>query len=139
MESVRECLEAYGAARRCLVVELDALQSSRKLVDQLCSAAPGVREILAERLAAQERHCAETAAALYYRMESAQDRICRIDEPVLREILERRYLHGESIREIAAATHYSEGHVRRLHRSAMQKLEAVFSAQNERCGPSAAE
>lgn len=131
MESVRECLEAYGAARRCLVVELEALQASRKLVDQLCNTAPGVRKMLEERLEAQEKRCAETAAALYYCMESAQDRICRVDEPVLREILERRYLRGESIREIADATHYSEGHVRRLHRSAMQKLEEIFSAQSE--------
>lgn len=123
-QSIRARLEAYAATRRCLLVHLEQLRTARQLAERVCSTAPDTAPDLQPRLQDLEQRCTETASDLYYCMEEAECLIHQLSAPLHREILERRYLQEESFRQIAAATHYSEGHIRRLHRTALAELAA---------------
>ncbi|MBO5670476.1 MAG: hypothetical protein J6S41_02915 [Clostridia bacterium] len=123
-QDIRARLDAYAATRRCLLVHLEQLRTAKQLAERVCSTAPDTAPDLAPRLKDLTDRCTETASDLYYCMEEAQCLIHRLSVPLLREILERRYLQEETFRQIAAATHYSEGHIRRLHRAALAELAA---------------
>jgi len=123
-QDIRTRLVAYAATRRCLQIRLEQLRTAKQLAERICSTAPDTAPDLAPRLQDLTARCTETAADLYNCMEAAECLIHELTAPLLREILERRYLREESFRQIAAATHYSEGHIRRLHRTALAELAA---------------
>lgn len=48
--------------------------------------------------------------------------IATVPDAVLREVLERRYLHYQHWEQIAAEMHYSQRHILRLHGAALQRI-----------------
>ncbi len=48
--------------------------------------------------------------------------IAAVPDAVLREVLERRYLHYQHWEQIAEEMHYSQRHILRLHGAALQRI-----------------
>lgn len=53
----------------------------------------------------------------------AETLISGIGDPVLEEIIHRRYIDAESWRSIAKALGYSESHIYKLHKKAIKKIQ----------------
>lgn len=66
------------------------------------------------------------ARSVYLEVRAAID---RLRDPLLRDVLELRYIDGLALWQAADRLRVSERHARRLHRQAVQELEVPPSAQ----------
>lgn len=120
-ENVVDLLENCAAARRRFKAELKLLEDLRALENRAAQVMPEAGAALHARTQPIETRLSEAITALCAQIEQAQKVIGRVEEPLYREVLERRYLQQADFREIAEAMHYSERHVRRMHRAAVER------------------
>ena len=123
--NIADLLENYAAAKRRFAVELKLLEDMRALEKQAAQVLPEVSAVLHERAQPIETRLSETVLKLYAEIEQAQQVISRVKEPLYKEVLERRYLQQAEFKEIAQAMHYSERHIRRMHRAAIERAAEI--------------
>ena len=114
-------LASYAEADRAVARQIESLRRVRAYEKT-------VREVSAGRTGAKDR-LRETEAALEDAVRrwdrtrgDVEDAVGALEDPRLRELLERHYFQGETFREVAAAMHYSERHIARMHRQALEAL-----------------
>ncbi len=56
-------------------------------------------------------------------IEKIESEIATVDDLLLREILEQKYIYGYTLGEIATSTNYSKRQIERLHAKALNLLE----------------
>ena len=115
-------LAGYAQADRTVarrIEELRRAQEFERRIEALCpegaGEAPGC-------LREAERELAESVRGWMRARRAVEEAVGEVEDPKLREVLERRYLQGESLRCVAEAMHYSERHVARMHRRALDAL-----------------
>lgn len=86
-------------------------------------------DVLIKLEAQEERYLTEYSALLDKRREAI--RLISLEkDPVCQTILQRRYIVGERLEEVAAVMHYSEQHIRRLSERSISDLQKMSG--NER-------
>ena len=118
----RAFLSVYREAERTVELKLRELERVRRWSETLCTLAPRDRTAVKDRIRTVETELDSAVTLWSRRRNSVQRAIDGVDDPHLREILTRRYLHGEPLGQIADAMHYSQRHVMRLHRDALQAM-----------------
>lgn len=70
-----------------------------------------------------EKQLAEVISQYMQEREEAKNRIEKMDDETLREILYLRYISGKSLSAVAETMHYSDRQIIRLHGEALSKFE----------------
>lgn len=122
--SAKACLSSYRAVERSISLKLDELSHLRAIADRLAGNAwaPGtpLQDDVAQELRLAEAGLEHRVAELCVARRRVEAAIRSVDDEVLREILERRYLDAQTLEQIADAMHYTNRHVSRLHRRALE-------------------
>ncbi|MBP3704276.1 MAG: hypothetical protein J6I98_01970 [Clostridia bacterium] len=122
MSGELELLKNYAVSKRRVGVQLSVLEDLTALARRASKALPETAAILTERVEVLEKKLTAEITTLYAQIDQAEILISQLENPLWREVLERHYMQLEDFAEIAAAMHYSERHVRRMHRAALEKL-----------------
>ena len=122
MSGELELLKNYAVSKRRVGVQLSVLEDLTALARRSVKALPETAAILTERVEVLEKKLTAEITTLYAQIDQAEIMIGQLQNPLWREVLERRYMQQEDFAEIAAAMHYSERHVRRMHRAALEEL-----------------
>ena len=90
------------------------------------SSADRIPDTLAKIIEYEEQ--AERLKKIYIEIyETADQAVKAVENPVLREVLERRYFLYQKWEEIASEMHYSVDNVYKLHGKALQKITLNYS------------
>ena len=90
------------------------------------SSADRIPDTLAKIMEYEEQ--AERLKKIYIEIyETAEQAVKAVEDPVLREVLERRYLLYQKWEEIAEAMHYTPRRIYQLHGRALQKISLNFT------------
>jgi len=90
------------------------------------SSADRIPDTLAKIIEYEEQ--AERLKKIYIEIyETAEQAVKAVEDPVLREVLERRYLLYQKWEEIAEAMHYTPRRIYQLHGRALQKISLNFT------------
>lgn len=122
-----EVLQNYTVSKRRCAVKLTLLEDLRALAKRAADILPETASVLEERAKPLEARLSEEVLELYTQIGLAEDLIRQMQNPLFKEVLERRYMQQADYKEIAAAMHYSERHIRRLHRAALEQLPEFIS------------
>lgn len=119
----RAFLSVYQEAERTMELKLRELRRVRRWSEELRTLAPRDQNAAKDRIRSVEMELDSAVAHWSRRRRSVAAAIDGVNDPHLREILTRRYLHGEPLGQIADAMHYSQRHVMRLHRDALRVMK----------------
>ncbi len=77
-----------------------------------------------EQLTPQEklRYKSAVFACLEIRLQ-IEEKIKRVDDDLLSEVLRQKYVFGKTLEQIALTLNYSKRHIERLHIKALEKFE----------------
>lgn len=115
-------LESYADAERAMARKMEDLRQMQAALDALRETQGPAPTAAKDRVRAVERTL-EDAVRRWDRTRSAvEGAVANVQEQNLRELLERHYLRGESLRMAAENMHYSERHIARLHRQALRDV-----------------
>ncbi len=122
--TAKEYLQAYSQLHR----DLDRLTAEKAHWERLAGQA-GSAEAQAE-IGSLEREIDWKIAAAVEGRGRIEALISRLHNPMLREIICRKYILGETLERVAEEMNISERHVRRLHKKAIVLFAAWISAGN---------
>lgn len=121
-------LSQYLQAERSVSLKLDELSHLQSIQQRLLSAETHLAcddealVSITEKIAVQEKEMERALHAWYVVRADIEHAIGQVEDSVLREILERRYLHAQSFDQISDAMHYTCRHITRLHTKALQHV-----------------
>ena len=119
-------LQNYAVLKRRFTVQLSLLEDLRALAKRAAEILPETAAVLEERAKPLEIRLSEEVLELCEQIGLAENLIRQIQNPLFKEVLERRYMQQAEYKEIAQAMHYSERHIRRLHRAALEQVSDCF-------------
>lgn len=122
--TAKEYLQTYGQLHH----DLACLTAERAHWEGLAERA-GSGEVRAEIVRVEKEIDRKIAAAVEGRGR-IEELISRLRNPMLREIICRKYILGYTWEQVAEQMGISERHVRRLHKKAIALFSAWMSAEN---------
>lgn len=125
---IKDFLSAYRHAERSLSLKLDELAHLKSLAARLDDAG---QDGIAQKIKETEGLLASEVSALCTVRRRVEDAIQQVEDDVLREILERRYLNAQTLEQIALSMHYTYRHVTRLHKRALELMQDTDAVKNE--------
>lgn len=120
--NAKEYLQAYGQLHR----DLDRLAAEKAHWERLAGQAESAA--LGAQIADLEKEIDRKIAAAIAGREKIETLITRLRSPMLREIICRKYILGDTWERVAEEMGISERHVRRLHKKALSLFTAWISA-----------
>ncbi len=121
MQDIAERLSEYASLKRRLSLRLELLDELKGLAERHEGVEKDGDELSRELLLGD---ISTDVSSIYEQIGQLEKLLSRAEDPILREILERRYIAQENFSKIALEMHYSERHIRRLHSAALKKLSA---------------
>lgn len=118
---VKAYLASYRQAQHGITLQLAELRRLQSLEAEV-GAAVARRAHAVGRIRSLEAQAADAISRLCILRQEIETVIGRVAGDTLREVLHRHYIQGETLDEIAAALHYTNRHVARLHKKALQQI-----------------
>ncbi|MGN0479019.1 MAG: sigma factor-like helix-turn-helix DNA-binding protein [Hominenteromicrobium sp.] len=122
-ETARAFLSSYRCAERGIAMRLRELERLKALGNQVrTTVKPGMRSDSLGRIQALEKETADAVSQLCIQRQKVETAIAQVADDTLREILERHYIQMQPFNQIARDLHYTDRHVSRLHRKALEYI-----------------